>query len=61
MIFRKVKENLDELLVHTFHIKKIYLFKKYKKRFGNLNRDNDKRFANYLNGLVFEITREKFK
>ena len=38
--------------------KSIYL-KSTKKRFENLNYDNDKRFANYLNGLVFEINNEK--
>ena len=54
------KENLDELLSTPIStLKKSIYLKSTKKRFENLNHDNDKRFANYLNGLVFEINNEK--
>ena len=54
------QENLDELLSTPIStLKKSIYLKSTKKRFENLNHDNDKRFANYLNGLVFEINNEK--
>ena len=54
------QENLDELLSTPIStLKKSIYLKSTKKRFENLNYDNDKRFANYLNGLVFEINNEK--
>ena len=53
-------ENLDELLSTPIStLKKSIYLKSTKKRFENLNYENDKRFANYLNGLVFEINNEK--
>jgi len=54
------KENLEELLSTPIStLKKSIYLKSTKKRFENLNYDNDKQFANYLNGLVFEINNEK--
>ena len=54
------QENLDELLSTPIStLKKSIYLKSTKKRFENLNHDNDKRFANYLNGLVFEINNEE--
>jgi hypothetical protein len=54
------QENLDELLSTPIStLKKSIYLKSTKKRFENLNSDNNKRFANYLNGLVFEINNEK--
>ena len=58
--YEKEQENLDELLSTPISsLKKSIYLKSTKKRFENLNHDNDKRFANYLNGLVFEINNEK--
>ena len=58
--YKKEQENLDELLSTPISsLKKSIYLKSTKKRFENLNYDNDKRFANYLNGLVFEINNEK--
>lgn len=54
------QENLDELLSTPIStLKKSIYLNSTKKRFENLNYDNNKRFANYLNGLVFEINNEK--
>ena len=58
--YEKEQENLDELLSTPISsLKKSIYLKSTKKRFENLNYDNNKRFANYLNGLVFEINNEK--
>ena len=58
--YKKEQENLDELLSTPISsLKKSIYLKSTKKRFENLNYDNNKRFANYLNGLVFEINNEK--
>lgn len=57
---RKERENLDELTNKPISsLKKSIYLKDSKKKLQHLSLENDERFANYLNGLVFEINKEK--
>ncbi len=56
----KEKENLDELSKTSFSSLKESIYLKNKKKvLEKFTLGDDKRFANYLNGLVFEINNEK--
>ena len=57
---RKERENLDELMnTPISSLKESIYLKESKKKLQHLVLENDKRFSNYLNGLVFEINNEK--
>ena len=57
---KREKENLNELMNTPFSsLKKSIYLKDSKKKFKHINPENEKKFANYLNGLVFEINNEK--
>ncbi len=57
---RKEKENLDELVSTPISsLRKSVYLKSSKKKLKHLNFETEKKFANYINGLVFEINNEK--